>query len=58
MKTLRPLEVTTPDFHADLGLGMFLLAKLIVSNLMDQVDVEQIEVELEDENLPRKLDEA
>ncbi|KAJ4416805.1 hypothetical protein N0V82_006534 [Gnomoniopsis sp. IMI 355080] len=38
--------------------GMFLLARLIVSNLMDQVDAEQIEVELEDGNLPKKLDEA
>lgn len=37
---------------------MFLLARLIVSNLMDQVDAEQIEVELEDGNLPKKLDEA
>lgn len=37
---------------------MFLLARLIVSNLVDQVDAYQIEVELEDDNLPKRLDEA
>ncbi|KAF3764220.1 hypothetical protein M406DRAFT_339885 [Cryphonectria parasitica EP155] len=38
--------------------GMFLLAKLIVSNLLQQTTVEEIEKELEDENLPKELYEA
>ncbi|KAK8084662.1 Ankyrin repeat-containing protein [Apiospora hydei] len=38
--------------------GMFLLAKLIVENLMQQTCVEDVEHELEDETLPRELKQA
>lgn len=38
--------------------GMFLLAKLIINNLISQPSQEDLELELEDENLPEELAQA
>ncbi|KAK8879908.1 zinc finger protein [Apiospora arundinis] len=44
------------DVHIEVG--MFLLAKLIVENLMQQACVEDVELELEEKTLPRELKQA
>ena len=39
-------------------LGMFLLARLILDNLVDQDNLEDLEEELMNDKLPRGIDEA
>ncbi|KAF2997000.1 hypothetical protein E8E14_002795 [Neopestalotiopsis sp. 37M] len=46
-------EIATKVLHR--ANGMFLLAKLICGNLINQLSLEDLELELEDENLPQEL---
>jgi hypothetical protein len=39
-------------------LGMFLLAKLICTNLLDQTSIEGLEEELEPDKFPKEIKEA